>query len=199
MIEPRSDLSFSEFVAWETAQPDLHELINGSVPRRFGRSRTHYRQRLRQTPCEHRAAVSRIFPSTTIVQTTNRRGRDGYRPDVTVSCAPVNIGRREFITELRIVIEVTSPSNAGREWDLKLFEYWNNDSIEQLVLIGSLERETTSCVRGADGRWAPPLTLGGDEVLTFSLIEVTMPFARIYRNTSIAFSASSAATQSRTN
>jgi len=188
MIEPRSEISFSAFVAWEAAQTDLHELINGTiVPFRAG-SADHELitgnvfAKLHATiepPCL-------VFPSTTIVQTAHRRGKDGYRPDVTVSCSPLNIGRREFIVEPRIVVEVTSPSNAGRDWDIKLFEYWNTASIEHLMLIGSLERETTSYLRGADGRWLPPETLTNDGVLAFPFVGVTMTFAQIYRHTSLA-------------
>jgi Uma2 family endonuclease len=127
-----------------------------------------------------------VFPSTTIVQTVNRSGRDGYRPDITVSCSPANIGKREFITEPRIVVEVVSPSNAGPRWDLKLFEYWNTDSIEQLVLIGSLTREIVCLLRGENGQWLPPVTMSDDGILAFSPIGVTMTFAQIYRNTSLA-------------
>jgi Uma2 family endonuclease len=190
VIEPRPAISFSEFVAWEAGQAALHELINGTiVPFRAG-SADHELitgnvfAKLHATvepPC-------RVFPSTTIVQTANRRGKDGYRPDVTVSCSPENIGRREFSSEPRIVVEVTSPSNAGRDWDLKLFEYSNTQSIEQLVLIGSLERETTSYLRAADGQWLPPITFASDGVLTFSL-GVTLTFGQIYRNTSLQISA----------
>lgn len=190
MIEPRPELSFSEFVAWEVAHNDLHELINGFiVPFRAG-SADHELitgnvfAKIHATvepPCV-------VFPSTTIVQTANRRGKDGYRPDVTVSCSPFNIGRREFIVEPRIVVEVTSPSNAGREWDLKLFEYSNTDSIEHLVLIGSLERETTSYLRGGDGRWLAPVTVTNDGLLELPRIGLTITFAQIYRNTSIAIS-----------
>lgn len=188
MIEPRPEISFSDFVTWEATQNELHELVNGIiVPFRAG-SADHELitgnvfAKLHATmepPCL-------VFPSTTIVQTANRRAKDGYRPDVTVSCSRLNVGRREFIVEPRIVVEVTSPSDAGREWDLKLFEYWNTDSIEHLILIGSLERETTSYLRGADGRWSPPATLADNGELALPLIGVSMSFAQIYRNTSLA-------------
>ena len=71
MIEPRPEIMFSDFVAWEATQTDLHELINGTVvPFRAGSAdheiitgnifaKIHATI---ETPCL-------VFPSTTIVQT----------------------------------------------------------------------------------------------------------------------------------
>jgi len=126
----------------------------------------------------------RVFPSTAIVQTISRTAEDGYRPDVTVSCSNANVGSRFYVELPRIVVEVVSPSNLGREWNTKLFEYWNTPSIEQLVLVESLERVVTAQVRDADGTWQKPLTLT-DGTLYFTPVGVSMAFDKIYQNTSL--------------
>lgn len=126
----------------------------------------------------------RVFPSTAIVQTISRTAEDGYRPDVTVSCSNANVGSRLYVELPRIVVEVVSPSNLGREWNTKLFEYWNTPSIEQLVLVESLERVVTAQVRDADGTWQKPLTLT-DGTLYFTPVGVSMAFDKIYQNTSL--------------
>jgi len=80
---------------------------------------------------------------------------------------------------------VISPSNSGRAWNAKLFEYATTPSIEQLVLIESLERHVTSHVRGADGDWQRPIIVTAG-ALEFPPIGVTMILDAIDENTSPA-------------
>jgi Uma2 family endonuclease len=187
MIENQAEISFADFVAWEQDQAEWHELIGGKiVPFRAGSAdhesiTVNVISKLKATvepPCK-------VFGSSAIVQTVSRLGEDGYRPDVTVSCSPANIGSRLYIVLPRIVVEVISPSNSGRAWNAKLFEYANTPSIEQLVFIESLERYVTSHVRGADGNWLKPIIITGG-TLEFTPIGVNMPLDKIYEDTSLA-------------
>jgi len=81
---------------------------------------------------------------------------------------------------------VLSPSNAGRKWDEKLFEYWNTLSIAQLVLVDSRTRATSSYVRDASGVWQAPLTIEGMGTVEFPPIGSAMSLDQIYAATSLA-------------
>jgi Uma2 family endonuclease len=188
VIEKQPRISFAEFVAWEQDQTQWHELIGGRVvPFRAG-SADHESITV-NVISKLKAAVEppcKVFGSSAIFQTATRIGQDAYRPDVTVSCSPANIGSRLYMEEPRIVVEVISPSNSGREWNEKLFEYANTLSIEQLILIESLERYVTSHVRDANGIWQRPVILINEGTLEFSPIGVTITLAKIYEDTSLA-------------
>ena len=188
MIEPQPNVSFADFVAWETAQHELHELIAGRIVPFLAGSADHALITGNVFAKLH-ASVDppcRVFPSTTIVQTVSRTGKDGYRPDVTVSCSKANIGLREFIEAPMVVVEVVSPSNAGATWTAKLFEYWNTASIQQVVQIESRERVVTSSVRDESGLWMAPVVVIDNGALDFPQLSVSMPLERIYTGTSVA-------------
>jgi Uma2 family endonuclease len=186
MIEKQPNVSFADFVAWEQDQTERHELIGGRVVRFLAGSVDHETITVNIISKLHASVEPpcRVFPSTAIVQTISRTGEDGYRPDVTVSCSKANVGSRLYVEMPRIIVEVVSPSNFGREWNTKLFEYWNTPSIEQLVLIESIERVVTSHVRNADGTWQKPLIFT-EGTLHFVPVGVSMAFNKIYQNTSL--------------
>jgi Uma2 family endonuclease len=91
---------------------------------------------------------------------------------VTVSCSPANIGPKLSVEQPLIVVEVVSPSNSGRDWDRKLFEYWNTPEIQQLVLIDSRKRDITAHLRDESGGWCAP-------------VRVSVTLDQIYHNTSL--------------
>jgi Uma2 family endonuclease len=186
MIHPEHLISFADFVAWEQDQEQRHELIGGRIVPFLAASMDHELitgnvfAKLHATvdpPC-------RVFPSTAIVQTLSRTSVDGYRPDVTISCSTTNIGAKLYVEQPLIVVEVVSPSNSGRDWDRKLFEYWNTPSIAQLVFIDSRKRDVTSHLRDESGLWCPPIILT-EGMLDFRPIRASMTLDQIYRNSSL--------------
>jgi Uma2 family endonuclease len=188
MIGKDPEISFLEFVAWEQEQADRHELIAGEVVRFLGGSIDHETIAVNIIAKLHAAVEPpcKVFGSAAIVQTVSRIGEDGYRPDVTVSCAATNIGSRLYVADPKVIVEVLSPSNAGPKWNAKLFEYWNTASIEQLVFVDALERSVTSHVRDENGRWNAPVVSAGHGSLVFAPLGITMTLSKIYQNTSLA-------------
>lgn len=82
-----------------------------------------------------------------LIETISKKGENGLRADVVVTCSEEDAGRGRYLRHPRIVVEVRSPSNSGKEWDAKLLEYWNTSSIEKLVIIETDERGAESyCV-----------------------------------------------------
>jgi hypothetical protein len=63
--------------------------------------------------------------------------------------------------------------------------YWNTSSIEQLVLVDSLERHVTSYVRDTDGIWQPETSISQADLLLVP-VKIRMSLDKIYQNTSLA-------------
>jgi Uma2 family endonuclease len=189
MIDKHPNLSFAEFVAWEKEQTQRHELVGGRVVPFLDASLDHETIAVNIIAKLHAAVEPpcKVFGSAALVETKSRVGEDYYRPDVTVSCDPENVGTRLYVVKPRLIVEVLSRSNFGTDWNTKLFEYWNTPGLEQLVLVDSLERHVTSYLRAADGTWRPELSLSGGEIL-FAPVQVVMSLAGIYENTSLAAS-----------
>jgi Uma2 family endonuclease len=188
MIERQPGITFAEFIAWEQEQEARHELIGGQIVAFAGGSLDHSSissnivTKLRATvepPCQ-------AFNSDAILETATRSAANGFRADAVVSCSPENVGTALFVRTPLIVVEVLSPSNAGRKWVEKLFEYWNTLSIAQLVLVDSRTRATSSYVRDANGVWQAPLTIEGMGTVEFPPIGSAMSFDQIYAATSLA-------------
>ena len=187
MIEKQAEVSFADFVAWEQRQSDRHELIGARVVPFLDGSIDHETITVNIIARLHASVEPpcKVFGSTAIVQTVSRIGEDGYRPDVTVSCSAANVGSRLYVEGPRVVVEVLSPSNAGPAWNMKLFEYWNTASIEQLVLVDSVERYITSHIRRPDGSWNAPIILI-EGILEFAPLRVSISLEKLYQNTSLA-------------
>jgi Uma2 family endonuclease len=187
MIEKQGNLTFAEFVAWEQDQTQRHELIGGRVVTFLDASIDHETIAVNVIAKLHASLEPpcKVFGSAALVQTTSRVGEGCYRPDATVSCDPENIGKRLYVTKPRLIIEVLSPSNSGKDWNTKLFEYWNTSCLEQLVLIDSLERHVTSYARNTDGIWQPEMSISAGDVL-FAPIKIAMSVDTMYQNTSLA-------------
>jgi Uma2 family endonuclease len=186
MIERQPGITFGEFLAWEQEQEARHELIGGQIVAFAGGSLDHSGISS-NIVAKVRATVERprqAFNSDAILETT-RSAANGFRADAVVSCSPENVGTALFVRAPLLVVEVLSPSNAGRKWDEKLFEYWNTLSIAQLVLVDSKTRAASSYVRDANGAWQAPLTIEGIGVVEFPPIGSAMSLHQMYAGTSL--------------
>jgi len=187
-MERRLDaISLADFLEWERGQEAKHELLQGRIVAFAGGSLDHddiianihfaLRTRLRP-PC-------RAYGSNAISETATRKGANGFRADVVVTCSAEDAGRSLSVKRPRIVIEVRSPSNSGREWEEKLFEYRDTGSIEQLVIVESETRSVTSYVRGSDGAWKPGITSIGEGFVEFPAVGVSVSLDEVYCGTSL--------------
>ena len=187
-MERRFDsLSLAEFLAWEQNQEERHQLIGGEVVAFSGGSLDHDRicgnvyivlaSRLR-APC-------RVYGSNVITETLTRKGKNGPRADVVVTCSPEDAGLALSVKHPRVVFEVLSPGNTGARWTAKTFEYWNTPAIVQFVVIDATQRSVESYVRDETGSWLPVMTHADASVVALHSVGVELSVAEIYRGTSL--------------
>ena len=173
------------FLDWEQHQAERYELVDGQVRLMVGGTIGHnditdnihaaLRTRLRGTPCRARA-----------VQTRVRAADEHYvYPDVVVSCTP----RRPdelFIDDPVVVIEVLSPSTAHYDQTEKRWVYQAIPSLRQLVYVSPNEAKLELVTREPDNSWRSIFITGLDTDLALASLDLTLPMAEIYADTTIA-------------
>ena len=127
------NLSAQDYLAWEAAQPERHEFVDGEVFAMAGAEDRHVtvtgnvymalRQHLRGTPC-------RTFMADMKVQA--HADSSYFYPDVLVTCSAADADSRQIKREPRLIVEVLSPSTAAHDQIAKrrtyeragVREYW---------------------------------------------------------------------------
>ena len=72
----------------------------------------------------------------------NRHDRNYFEPDISVICDPDKISKRGCEGAPDLVIEITSPSTASRDYGLKLFKY-RMAGVKEYWVINPSDRTTT--------------------------------------------------------
>ena len=143
-----------DYLAWEPAQLDRHEYLNGEVLIMTGAEDRHsmmagnvgiaLRQHLSGSPC-------RTYMSDMRLQVV--AANSYFYPDVLVTCSALDLTSPLVKTEPKLIIEVLSPSTAAYDRGLKFSHYRSLASLEEYVLI-DLDTRSIDCYRkGADGLW----------------------------------------------
>jgi len=143
-----------DYLAWEPAQEERHEYLDGEVFAMAGAEDRHVsvtgnfymalRQHLSGGPCRTYIVDMRVH-----ILATNSY----FYPDVLVTCSALDRASAMVKTEPKLIIEVLSPSTAAYDRGLKFSHYRSLPSLEEYVLI-DLDTRSTDCYRkGADGLW----------------------------------------------
>ena len=147
-------LSAEEFLAWENAQCDRHEFVNGEVFAMAGADDRHVtvalniafalRQHLRGTPC-------RTFMSDMKLRVA--AANSYFYPDVMVTCNSADAASPLSKAEPVLLVEVLSPSTAAYDRGEKFVHYRRIGSLEEYVLVDIDTRRTDVFRKSADGMW----------------------------------------------
>jgi Uma2 family endonuclease len=139
---PTRLLTVEEFLAWAETQPGRYELQDGRIiamaPERAGHVRTKFRvqkaldQAIRQagSPCE-------VFAEGLSVRVSASRV---YEPDAIVQCGASQPDEATEAVAPVIVVEVLSPSTAGRDVGPKLEGYFAVESVMHYLIIAPEQR-----------------------------------------------------------
>ena len=171
---PAQTLHFSaeDFLAWEPAQLDRHEYVDGEVFAMAGAEDRHVtvsmniafalRQHLSGSPCRTYMSDMRLH-----IDAANSY----FYPDVLVTCSATDLASPLVKSEPKLIVEVLSPSTAAFDRGLKFSHYRSLASLEEYALI-DLDTRATDCYRkGPDGLWVlHPFARGED----FSLASVAL-------------------------
>jgi Uma2 family endonuclease len=182
-------MDIGTFLAWEDAQEEKHELIDGvPVLRRLrlmsGRSPEHaliaaniirsLGNRLRAGPCR---------PFTSDLRVIMADGGLRY-PDATVLCRPLRKGE-QTVSDPKVLFEVLSPSNKPLQLTRLLHDYQGIASVAHIALV-SQDGPFVQLWSRDGANWALAETEGMDGQLALPAIEVTLPLAEFYDGVELA-------------
>jgi len=170
----QSAFTAMDYLAWEPAQPDRHEFLDGEVFAMAGAEDRHVtvsgnlyialRQHLSGGPCRTYMSDMRLHVAA---------ANSYFYPDVLVTCSAVDQASTMVKTEPRLLIEVLSPSTAAYDRGLKFSHYRSLASLEEYVLIDLDARTSDVYRKGADGLWVlHPFARG--EAVTLGTVALTL-------------------------
>jgi Uma2 family endonuclease len=146
----RTRLTPADFLAWEDAQTERHEFVDGEIFAMVGARRIHgivslnlasaLKSQLKGTPC-------RVFAESMKLQVAD----DLFYPDVFVTCDARDLRTEQVFTAPTLVAEVLSPSTEAYDRGLKFTAYRRLASLREYLLIDPDSREVQLFRRGADG------------------------------------------------
>lgn len=147
---PTPPLSFEEYLRFEEAAAERHELVAGEVHALAGASRRHntivFNVRLalheaaRGTGCGVYAEQVRVRVAEDVV----------YYPDVVVACDPSEDGTH-LVTRPCLVVEVTSPSTEAIDRREKLAFYRRVPTLRAYLVVDQARRRVERHWREGDG------------------------------------------------
>ncbi len=108
-------------------------------------------------------------------------GRYGY-PDLVFVCGPPEYSDDSppILLNPTLIVEIASPSTAGRDRGTKMRAYTQTESLAEYWLVETTAAEVTRVVRTGDG-WALRFVVGLDAVLESEALGVAVPLADVYR------------------
>lgn len=148
-LDPNGTYSYADYLTWQFTE--LVELLRGKIMRRMSAPTDQHqvvvgdlyfnlRTHLRQQPCHVRLAPYDVrLPQRGT--TADQAISTVVQPDVCVICDPAKIEHRGCLGAPDLVIEVTSPGTATRDWKDKfdlyeesgVGEYWIVSPTDQLI------------------------------------------------------------------
>ena len=167
------NLSAEDYLAWEAAQPERHEFVDGEVFAMAGAEDRHVtvclnvamalRQHLRGTPC-------RTFMADMKVQANANSSY--FYPDVVVTCSAADADSRQIKREPRLIVEVLSPGTEAYDRGEKFLRYRQIASLSEYVLVDFENRRVDVFRKQSDGLWVlhpfdaqTPVTLASVDVV----------------------------------
>ena len=173
--EQKAAFSAADYLAWEAAQLDRHEYIDGEVFAMAGAEDRHVtvagnlyialRQHLGGSPCRTFMSDMRLHVAS---------ANSYFYPDVLVTCSALDLASPLVKTEPKLIAEVLSPNTAAYDRGVKFSHYRSLASLQEYVLI-DLDSRSTDCYRkGADGLWVlHPFAWGEPVALASVALELT--------------------------
>ncbi len=172
--------SATDYLAWEAAQPERHEYINGEVFAMAGAEDRHVtvtmnlafalRQQLSGTPCRTYMSDMRLHVAT---------ANSYFYPDMLVTCSPQDLANAMVKSEPKLIVEVLSPTTAAYDRGVKFGHYRSLPSLEEYLLV-DLDTRASDCYRkGADGLWVlHPFARG--EAVELASAALTLTAAQLF-------------------
>ena len=184
--DDRPLMTAAEYLAFADAQAVKYEYRAGRVYAMTGASIrhniivastiTHVATQLAEQDCTVTTSDTRVFVAST----------EAYRyPDVTVFCGDPAYWseRNDTLTNPILLIEVLSPSTAVTDYNEKLEEYTQIDSLQAYVIISQDKPKAELYRRDDSGKWIYDFVTGLDAEISVPLPaqELRLSLAQVYR------------------
>jgi Uma2 family endonuclease len=178
--QPQPRFTADEYLAWERAQPERHEYIDGEVFAMAGgedRNATvalnlaiALRQHLDGGPCRVYVSEVRLH-----VAASNAY----FYPDLMVTCDAADAANRLAKSAPLLVVEVLSPSTGAYDRGDKFAHYRSVPSLQEYVLVDIDRRATDVYRKGADGLWVLHPFIG-EQTVEISSVALAVPAATLF-------------------
>jgi len=181
MAEPAAQrMTLDEFLAWDDGTDTRYELWGGIVTamappmplhgRLVSRLITALSNALRgRAPCDVYSEAGVVRPD---------RNDTFYVADIAVSCETLSADDRLLRGPI-LIVEVLSPSTSSSDRQLKLADYRNIPSVQEILLIDS--QSMFAEVHRRDGnRWIMEILRGRDSTLALNSVPVPISMSELY-------------------
>lgn len=170
----------NDYLAWEPAQLDRHEYLDGEVFAMAGAEDRHVtvagnlfialRQHLSGSPCRTYISDMRLHVAA---------ANSYFYPDVMVTCSALDQTSALVKTEPKLIVEVLSPSTAAYDRGVKFSHYRKLPSLEEYVLVDLDSRSTDVYRKGADGLWVLH-PFAASEAVSLASVALTVSAAQLF-------------------
>lgn len=168
-LEHQRIMTVEEYFQLEENDPEhRYEYIDGYVYLMAGGSLDHdlIKSNIQDLLRSHlRGGSCRVYSSDAKVRVSETRY---LHPDVTVTCDPLDRGKKQMIQSPRLVVEVLSPGTERRDRTSKMKLYRAYPTIEEYVLVNT-RFPMLEVHRRENGKWTYNVYDEHDEVILASL------------------------------
>ena len=153
-LDPNGTYSYADYLTWQFTE--LVELLRGKIMRRMSAPTDQHQvvvgelhlvlgNHLRRQACQVRVAPYDVrLPQRGT--TADQAIHTVVQPDICVICDPTKIERRGCLGAPDLIIEVTSPSTAARDWKDK-FDLYEESGVREYWIVTPLEQDIAVFVR----------------------------------------------------
>lgn len=173
-----------DFLAWVWRQERKFEQINGRLVMMAGGSRNHSAIAVNAATALSvglRGKTCRVYNSDFLVVAADQ---NRYFPDVSVACDE----RRDFTDRPVMIVEVLSPGTQREDMGEKLANYLRMPSMLYVLYLWQDQPRARLWRPSEDGGASPSNHFGLDTVLELPALELTLPFAELYRDVDFVLS-----------
>lgn len=173
-------LTLNEFLAWERAQPDRYEFVDGDVRLMVGDTHDHrtilgnlysaLRGRVRPMGCRAMVEGPKILAESACLY-----------PDVSVICGPIP-PKEDFAENPILIAEVLAPSTEAHDRGAKWQRYQTIPSLRHFLLV-SEDACVVEVYSREDGGWSYRRLSGCDQALPVFGFDI--PLADIFDESSV--------------
>jgi len=178
----RKLMTVAEFLEWDDGTDTRYELVHGQPLAMAPPLEVHGTIVANIIAAVHR----RLKPPCRVASEVGMRHPDWddrfYQADVAVSCHPPVYGARAMSDPV-VVFEVLSPSTSARDLEIKLPDYQEMPSVQDIVIVSARQRRVEHWRRDGD-RWVAQAIVG-EATIRLTALDVDVPLAEIYANVAL--------------